>query len=71
VLTLAPRLGKWNQQTLVVASIGSPVMVGVVIVACVVTRALLAPVAGVSFNARVFALVPDSMNGSRRRRVSR
>ena len=67
---LAPRLGRWGQQRLVQLSTASAVTVGVVIalfphpvviVAAVGARALLAPAAAITFNVRVFALVPDDM----------
>jgi MFS family permease len=67
---LAPRLGRWGQQRLVQLSTASAVAVGVVIalfphpvvmVAAVAARALLAPAAAITFNVRVFALVPDEM----------
>ena len=67
---LAPRLGRWGQQRLVQLSTASAVAVGVVIalfphpvviVAAVGARALLAPAAAITFNVRVFALVPDDM----------
>lgn len=67
---LAPRLGRWGQQRLVQISTASAVAVGVVIalfpypvvmVAAVGARALFAPAAAITFNARVFALVPDDM----------
>ena len=67
---LAPRLGGWHQHRLVRLSTASSVAVAAVIavfphpaviVACVAARSLLAPAAGIHFNARVFALVPDAM----------
>ncbi|MEU4160100.1 MFS transporter [Actinoplanes sp. NPDC026670] len=67
---IAPRLSGWDQQTLVRLSTASSVLVGVVItlvphpvviVACIAARSLLAPAAGIHFNARVFALVADAM----------
>jgi hypothetical protein len=67
---IAPRLSGWDQQTLIRLSTASSVVVGVVItlaphpvviVACIGARSLLAPAAGIHFNARVFALVPDAM----------
>ncbi|MFI7547879.1 MFS transporter [Actinoplanes sp. NPDC049599] len=67
---IAPRLSHWDMQTLVRLSTASSVAVGVVItlaphpvviVACVGARSLLAPAAGILFNAQVFALVPDAM----------
>jgi MFS family permease len=68
--SIAPRLRRCGQRALVQASTASSVAVGVVIAifpdpvvitACIAARSLFAPAAGIHFNARVFAMVPDEM----------
>lgn len=69
---IAPRLRAVNQHALMRASTATSVAVGIVVAlfpdpavvtACMAARLLITPAVGIHFNARVFALVPDSMTG--------